>query len=68
MMGCNKCSSMCGWTVLILGILFLLQDLGRWSFWNIKWWTIMFIVTGISYVAMSNCNSCQIGAVKKGRR
>jgi len=35
---------------LIAGILFLLQDLGIWAFWNISWYTVGFILTGICFL------------------
>jgi flagellar motor component MotA len=37
-----------GIIVLIIGILFLMQDLGTWNFLGINWWTIVFILAGIS--------------------
>ena len=43
-----------GWTILILGILFLLVDLGYWTFWGIEWWTALFIAWGIIALT-SNC-------------
>ncbi len=38
-----------GWglVLLILGILFLLQDLTIWSFWNLNWWTVLLIAFGL---------------------
>ena len=35
---------------LIAGILFLLQDLGVWAFWNISWYTVAFILTGLMFL------------------
>lgn len=47
---CTHCS--ChqgfGWVFLIVGVLFLLQDLGTWDFFGLKWWTILTLVAGIS--------------------
>ncbi|MFH1506179.1 MAG: DUF5668 domain-containing protein [archaeon] len=37
-----------GIIVLIIGILFLMQDMGTWNFWGLNWWTIVFIICGIS--------------------
>lgn len=34
-------------TILVLGVLFLLQDLAVWSFWNISWYTAIFILVGL---------------------
>lgn len=36
-----------GLLVLIVGILYLGQDLGWWSFWELKWWTVAFLIVGI---------------------
>ena len=35
---------------LIAGVLFLLQDLGVWAFWNISWYTVAFILTGLMFL------------------
>ena len=35
---------------LIAGILFLLQDLGIWAFWNISWYTVGFILAGLAFM------------------
>lgn len=42
-----------GWVVLIIGVLFLLRDLNVWNFFNIQWWTVLFILIGIG--AMCKC-------------
>ena len=39
--------ALCGIVVLIIGIIFLLVDLGQWDFWGIKWWTVAFILLGL---------------------
>jgi hypothetical protein len=39
--------TVCGVILLIIGILFLLVDLGKWNFWNIQWWTVLFLLWGI---------------------
>lgn len=36
-----------GWLVLIVGILFLLQDFGTWNFWGIHWYTAAFVIVGL---------------------
>ena len=38
---------MCAYTLTIVGILFLLRDLGKWNFWNVQWWTVLFLMMGI---------------------
>ncbi len=35
---------------LIIGVLFLLQDLGIWAFWNISWYTVGFILVGLCFL------------------
>lgn len=41
----NKCGAW-GWVLLIVGLLFLLQDLGWWNFFGLKWWTVAFLLAG----------------------
>jgi len=36
----------CSLVALIVGILFLLQDLEIWNFWNISWYTVGFLIVG----------------------
>ena len=36
-----------GWILLIVGVLFLIRDFGGWAFWNIQWYTILFILIGM---------------------
>jgi hypothetical protein len=59
MMGCNNCIKMAGWSLLVLGVLFLLQDLNIWNFWNISWYTALFVVAGIGHLGSANCKNCQ---------
>ena len=59
MMGCKKCQGICGFVFLVLGVLFLLRDLNIWSFWNVQWWTALFIWLGVSALAMRACSDCQ---------
>ncbi|MBU2561389.1 MAG: hypothetical protein KKD17_03760 [Nanoarchaeota archaeon] len=33
--------------LIIFGVIFLLKDLGVWNFWNINWWTVLFLMLGI---------------------
>ena len=51
-MAAYKSKSHCGgfwwWLVLIVGVLFLLRDLGFWSFWNIQPWTAVFVLLGLA--------------------
>jgi len=50
---------------LVLGIVFLLRDLNIWDFWNIEWWTALFLAAGIGGLASAGCPDCQ--AVRKGK-
>ena len=36
-----------GWVIFIVGVLYLLTDLGWMSWWNISWWTILFLIYGL---------------------
>ncbi len=56
---CNKCKSLCGLIILVLGIIFLLGDLGIWSFWGINWWTAVFLVVGACKLCTTKCPECQ---------
>ena len=65
-MCCKKCTGMCGWSLLVLGILYLLTDLGYVTFWNVQWWTALFLLAGVSALAMNKCPDCQ--ALVKGKK
>ena len=66
MCGCKKCNMMNGLLLLVVGILFLLKDLGQWTFWNISWWTIVFLLMGVGGLCMNSCKDCQ--AVMYGKK
>ena len=61
---CRKCMKIGGVLVLAFGVLFLLRDLGIWSFWNIQWWTVLFVLIGVIKLGSSSCSDCQ---GKKGK-
>ncbi len=67
MIGCRKCMMISGLGFLVAGVLFLLRDFGIWDFWNIQWWTVLFIWMGIGALAMRSCPDCQamMGMKKK---
>jgi len=54
----NSCCSICdtgickgcSFVALIVGVLFLLQDLGIWNFWNISWYTVGFLLIGAGFL------------------
>ena len=54
----EKCAGISSWLWLIVGVLFLLADLGVWN-WGISWWTAAFLVCGLMCVASSYCKRCQ---------
>lgn len=58
--------------VLLAGILFLLQDVGVWAFWDLNWYTVAFILVGVGGLASSGCADCCGGCcvedAKKGRK
>lgn len=64
-MCCEKCMKMCGVAFLLLGIGFLLKDLGVWTFWNIQWYSAVMIVAGIGAVGSAMCPQCQLPVKKK---
>ncbi|MBW2971538.1 hypothetical protein KY359_00750 [Candidatus Woesearchaeota archaeon] len=43
--------------MIIFGVIFLLKDLGVWNFWNINWWTVLFLLFGVKM--------CMIACMKK---
>ena len=62
---CGKCSKIFGSLVLIAGILFLLQDIGTWAFFNLNWYTVIFLIIGVSYWGSGNCKNCMALAKKR---
>lgn len=52
----QMCDSACGWkgwALLVVGVLYLAQDLG-WGFaswWNLNWWTVAFLLWGLCHVS-----------------
>ena len=66
MIGCKKCQAMCGWSMVVAGALFLLQDLDLWDFWGISWYTVFFLLFGIGALGMRSCPECQ--AIMTGKK
>jgi len=56
---CKKCGMLFSLLLLILGVLFLLQDLEIWAFWNISWYTGLFLLLGISHIGSGYCKDCK---------
>lgn len=44
---CPPASKNLGWLFLVIGLLFLLTDLGITRFWTINWYTLLFIFIGL---------------------
>ena len=49
MMGCKKCSKVSALIFLVLGV---------WDFWNVQWWTALFLLMGLCSFAMGSCPDC----------
>tara|TARA_Y100000034_G_C6674341_1_gene296212 strand:- start:217 stop:414 length:198 start_codon:yes stop_codon:yes gene_type:complete len=62
--GCGKCDKVGAGLFLVFGVLFLLQDLGVWAFWNINWWTVVFVLMGVTGCAMAGCKDCKAAKEK----
>ncbi|MFC1723807.1 hypothetical protein ACFL0V_06720 [Nanoarchaeota archaeon] len=58
-MCCTKCGKGMAAVLLLLGILFILRDLGVWNFFNIQWWTALFLVAGFAMLGMHCCPECR---------
>jgi hypothetical protein len=69
---CKKCMALGGIVWLIVGVLFLLQDLGVWSRWNISWsiswYTVVFVLGGITLLGMKGCPECCPAELPKGKK
>ena len=59
MCGCAKCNKATAVLLLVIGIVFLLVDVGVWDFWGLQWWTIGFLLMGVTGLAMSGCPDCR---------
>lgn len=57
-MKCSKCLSTASGLFLIFGIVFLVKNLTSWNFWGIEWYTVFFIVLGMSLGSWQRCASC----------
>ena len=64
---CEKCSKIGSVVFLVLGVLFLLRDINVWDFWNIQWWTVLFILIGVVGLCKSSCKDCQ-SMMKEGKK
>lgn len=64
-MGCRKCMGICGVLMLLAGLLFLLKDLNLAPWWNIQWWTVLFLLWGVGSLGMRSCPDCMAMAGMK---
>ncbi|MFC1753885.1 hypothetical protein ACFL96_10940 [Thermoproteota archaeon] len=64
-MCCEKCGKLAGILVLIVGIIYLLVDLGVWAFWGISLWTVLVILAGLALLGHHCCDSCKVSKKKK---
>jgi len=56
MEGDGKCCPMskcCGWVLLAIGVLYLLQDLSVITWWKVNWWTVLFLLLGCKVLKKS---------------
>ena len=65
MMGCSKCQGICGISMVVAGALYLLRDLNVITWWNVSWYTVVFLLMGVGTLAMRSCPDCQ--AIMKGK-
>lgn len=65
---CDKCCKMMALLTLVLGVLFLLQDLAVWAFWNLNWYTVAFLLMGLCGLCSSCCPTCKTETEKKVKK
>ncbi|MBU0615029.1 MAG: hypothetical protein KJ601_02965 [Nanoarchaeota archaeon] len=61
---CEKCGRLMGLLLLVLGVLFLLQDLKIWAFWGISWSTAIILLVGLAAICSSSCDECKVETAK----
>ena len=58
-MCCEKCTKISGILLLVIGVLFLLKDIGVWTFWNLSWVTVLVLLAGLVGLASGGCPDCK---------
>ncbi|MCP3682578.1 MAG: hypothetical protein GY861_07810 [bacterium] len=61
----DACKKLTALVILLVGVLFLLKDLGVWDFWQINGWTVIFLVVGFAMLTHPHGNCCVPGSKKK---
>lgn len=64
-MGCAKCTKITAVLFLVIGILYLGQDLSWWTFWTLNWYTTLFLLIGIVKFGHTKCPDCK--AIREGK-
>tara|TARA_Y100000310_G_scaffold345827_1_gene470689 strand:+ start:1424 stop:1606 length:183 start_codon:yes stop_codon:yes gene_type:complete len=49
---------MCAGLLGLAFLLFLLVDLGVWSFWGIQWYTVVFFLAALTAWGSGSCPQC----------
>ena len=63
---CKKCMVIGGAVFLVLGVVYVLVDLKKFDFWNIQWYSVLFLAMGLGQLGSSKCPDCQ--AMKSGKK
>ncbi len=63
--GCQKCKKITAILLLVAGVGFLLADLDVWDFGSLSWYTVLFLIIGLTGFAKCTCKDCQIAVKKK---
>lgn len=49
------CNSKIGWMLLVVGLLYLAEDLGWITWWNLNWWTVGFLILAAKMLTRECC-------------
>lgn len=63
----GMCNKLWGTIIVVLGVLFLLQDLGIFAFWGISWYTAAFLIGGAMALG-GDCCCCASGSCDTGKK
>lgn len=52
---------------MLAGLGFLFQDWKSWSFWGLSWYSVLFVILGVTGLGVAHCKDCQavMGTKKK---